>query len=150
MYLAFPGGGKSQILLKSALDIKKYNGHVKAKDPEKRPSVLYITMENSIDETIESIFNMMVSSDDIRNFTPKQIIKKLKQGWNLTLTDQNNINIIVTYYPNRSIDTNDLYGIIQDIYDEGEEVIALILDYVKRIAPAEKASSEKEELKNED
>ena len=148
MYLAFPGGGKSQILLKSALDIKKYNAHVKAKDPEKRPCVLYITMENSIDETIERIFNMMVSSDDIRNFTPKQIIKKLKQGGNLTLTDQNNINIIVTYYPNRSIDTNDLYGIIQDIYDEGEEVIALILDYVKRIAPAEKASSEKEELKN--
>jgi len=148
MYLAFPGGGKSQILLKSALDIKKYNGHVKAKDPQKRPAVLYITMENSVEETIERIFNMTVSSDDIRNYTPAQIIKKLKSGGNLTLTDDNNINIIITYYPNRSIDTNDLYGIIQELDDEGDEVIALILDYVKRIAPAEKASSEKEELKN--
>ena len=148
MYLAFPGGGKSQILLKSALDIKKYNSHVKAKDPEKRPAVLYITMENSIEETIERIFNMTVSSDDIRNYTPNQIIKKLKQGGHLTLTDDNNINIIIKYYPNRSIDTNDLYGIIQELNDEGDEVIALILDYVKRIAPAEKAQSEKEELKN--
>ncbi len=148
MYLAFPGGGKSQILLKSALDIKKYNGHVKAKDPQKRPAVLYITMENSVEETIERIFNMTVSSDDIRNYTPAQIIKKLKSGGNLTLTDDNNINIIITYYPNRSIDTNDLYGIIQELDDEGDEVIALILDYVKRIAPSEKASSEKEELKN--
>lgn len=148
MYLAFPGGGKSQILLKSALDIKKYNSHVKAKDPEKRPAVLYITMENSIEETIERIFNMMVSADDIRNYTPKQVIKKLKDGGNLTLTDNNNVNIIITYYPNRSITTDDLYGIFQDINDEGDEVIALILDYVKRIAPAEKAASEKEELKN--
>jgi len=148
MYLAFPGGGKSQIILKSAFDIKKYNGHVKAKDPQKRPAVLYITMENSVEETIERIFNMTVSSDDIRNYTPAQIIKKLKSGGNLTLTDDNNINIIITYYPNRSIDTNDLYGIIQELDDEGDEVIALILDYVKRIAPAEKASSEKEELKN--
>ena len=148
MYLAFPGGGKSQMLLKSALDIKKYNPSVKAKDPDKRPAVVYITMENSIDETIERIFNMVVSSDDIRNYTPKQVINKLKNGGHLTITDDNNINIIIMYYPNRSIDTNDLYGIIQELYDEGDECIALILDYVKRIAPAEKADNEKTELKN--
>lgn len=148
MYLAFPGGGKSQILLKSALDIKKYNAHVKAKDPNKKPAVLLITMENTIDETIERIFNMSCTSDDIRNYTPQQVIKKLKQGGHLTLTDENDIDIIIKYYPNRSLDTNDLYGIIQELDDEGKEVIALILDYVKRIAPSEKASTEKEELKN--
>lgn len=148
MYLAFPGGGKSQILLKSALDIKKYNSHVKAKNPNKRPAVLYITMENSIDETIERIFNMEVCPDDIRNFTPKQVINKLQKGGKLTLTDENNIDIIIKYYPNRSIDTNDLYGIIQDLSDDGVEVISLFLDYVKRIKPAEYAATEKEELKN--
>jgi replicative DNA helicase len=148
MYLAFPGGGKSQILLKSALDIKKYNEHVKAKDPNKRPCVTFITMENSIEETIERIFNMVASQDDIRNFTPDQVIKKLRNNGKLTLTDKNNINIIIKYYPNRSISTNDLYGIIQELDDGGDETIALILDYVKRIAPAESAPSEKEELKN--
>lgn len=148
MYLAFPGGGKSQLLLSSALDIKKYNAHVKAKDPNKNPAVLYITMENSIEETVERIFNMTVSSDDIRNYTPKQVIKKLRDGGDLKLTDDNNIDIIIKYYPNRSIDTNDLYGIINDLNDDGKEVIALILDYVKRIKPSERASSEKEELKN--
>ena len=147
-YLAFPGGGKSQILLKSALDIKKYNGHVKAKDPDKNPAVLYITMENDIDETVERIFNMVGINDDIRNYTPKQVIKMLKKEGNLTLTDKNNIDIIIKYYPNRSIDTNDLYSIIKDLDDSGSEVIALILDYVKRIRPAEAAQSEKEELKN--
>ena len=147
-YLAFPGGGKSQILLKAALDIKKYNNGMTAKDPNKTPAVLLITMENDIDETVERIFNMRVSSEDIRNYTPSQVIKKLRNDGELTLNDKNNIDIIIKYYPNRSIDTNDLYGIIKDLYDDGTEVIALILDYVKRIKPAEKGFTEKEELKN--
>ena len=146
-YLAFPGGGKSQILLKTAWDIKKYNSGIECKNPDHRPAVLMITMENSIEETIERIFNMVSSDDDIRNYSPKQVKKMLKKD-GLTLTDKDNIDIIIKYYPNRSIDTNDLYGIIQDLEDEGVEVIALILDYVKRIRPAEKAMTEKEELKN--
>lgn len=147
MYLAFPGGGKSQILLKSALDIKKYN-KVSPKNPENNPAVLYITMENSIEETIERIFNMTVSSEDIRNYTPKQVIKKLRDGGALRLTDEDNINIIIKYFPNKAIDTSDLYRIISDLEDDGDEVIALILDYVKRIRPAERSKDEKEELKN--
>ena len=147
-YLAFPGGGKSQILLKAALDIKKYNPHIVAKDPNKTPAVLLITMENDMDETIERLFNMKVTSEDIRNYTPKQIIRKLKEEGEMTLSDKNNIDIVIKYYANRSIDTNDLYGIIKDLYDDGTEVIALILDYVKRIRPAERANTEKEELKN--
>lgn len=148
LYLAFPGGGKSQILLKSALDIKKYNKGIETKDPNKRPAVLLITMENDIDETIERIFNMRVSSEDIRNYSAKQVIKQLKREGEMVLTDKDNIDIIIKYYPNRSIDTNDLYGIIKDLSDDGVEVIALILDYIKRIRPAEKGANEKEELKN--
>lgn len=146
-YLAFPGGGKSQILLKTAWDIKKYNGGIECKNPDHRPAVLMITMENSIEETVERIFNMVSSDDDIRNYSPKQVKKMLKRD-GLTITDKDNIDIIIKYYPNRSIDTNDLYGIIQDLDDEGVEVVALILDYLKRIKPAEKGQNEKEELKN--
>lgn len=146
-YLAFPGGGKSQMLLKAAFDIRKYNAGIKCKNPDHRPAVLMITMENSIEETIERIFNMVSSDDDIRNYSPKQVRKMLKNG-GLSLTDKDNIDVIIKYYPNRSIDTNDLYGIIQDLEDEGIEVVALILDYLKRIRPAEKGANEKEELKN--
>lgn len=146
-FLALPGGGKSQMLLKAAIDIKKYN-NVEARDPDKIPTVLLITMENDIDETVERIFNMTVSSDDIRNYTVKQVIKKLREEGELRITDKSPIDIVIKYYPNRSIDTNDLYGICKDLYDSGSEVIALILDYLKRIRPAEKAATEKEELKN--
>ena len=91
---------------------------------------------------------MVSTSEDIRNFTPKQVIKKLKEDGELVLTDDDDIDIIIKYYPNRSIDTSDIYTIVEELADDDKEVIALILDYIKRIRPAEKASDEKEELKN--
>lgn len=147
MYLAFPGGGKSQILLKSALDIRKYN-KIETKDPDKRPIVLFITLENTIEETVERLFNMTCTNDDIRNYTPKQVVEMLKKDGNLGLNSKNNIDIVIQEYGNREIDTNDLHSIIQDLSDEGMETVALVLDYVKRIRPAEKGATEKEELKN--
>ena len=147
-YLAFPGKGKSMILLKSAIDIKKYNKGVKTKDPDKRPAVLFLTLENDIPETVERIYNMTVDSDDIRNYTPKQVIKKMRKTGHLEITEEDNIDIIIKEYKNRELDTNDLYAIINDMADEGIEVIALVIDYMKRLRPAEKAGSEKEELKN--
>lgn len=146
-YLAFPGKGKSTILLKSALDIRRYNPLIKTKDPDKRPAVLFLTLENDIPETIERLYNMAIDSDDLRNYTPKQVIKKIRQG-GFKLNDDNNIDIIIKEYKNRELDTNDLYTIIQDLSDDGVEVITLIVDYLKRLRPAEKAMSEKEELKN--
>lgn len=147
-FLAFPGKGKSTILLKIALDIKKYNSHIKPKDPDKRPAVLFLTLENDIPETIERIYNMTVDSDDIRNYTPKQVKRKLREEGHLKLTNDNAIDIIIKEYRNREIDTGDIYSIITDLEDEGVETIALIVDYIKRIRPAEKALTEKEELKN--
>lgn len=149
IYLGLPGGWKSGMLLKTCRDIKMYNqGDIVTKKPGKTPCVLMITMENSLDETVERLFNMTVTSDDIRNYTPKQVIKMLKDQGKMTLKDKNEINIIIEYRANRSIDTSDLYTIIEDLLDEGQEVIALVLDYIKRIKPAEKGKDEKEELKN--
>ena len=147
-YLAFPGKGKSTVLLKTALDIRKYNKNIQPKDPDKRPAVLFLTLENDIAETVERIYNMTVDSDDIRNYSAEQIKKKLKKEGQLELTKDNNIDIIIKEYKNRELDTNDLYGIINDLADEGVEVVTLIIDYMKRIRPAEKASDEKTELKN--
>ena len=146
-YLAFPGKGKSTILLKSAIDIRRYN-KIQTKDPDKRPAVLFLTLENDIAETIERLYNMTVDNDDIRNYSSRQIKKKLKKDGRLELTNDNNIDIIIMEYKNREIDTNDLYGIINDLSDQGIETVALILDYMKRIRPAEKANDEKTELKN--
>lgn len=148
MYLAFPSKGKSMILLKSALDIKRYNGGIKTKNPDKRPAVLFLNLENGITETVERLYNMSTDDDDIRNHTEKQVINGMRSKGNLCLSKDNNIDIIIKGYKNREINTDDIYTIIQDLSDDGVEVIACIVDYVKRLRPAEPGASEKEELKN--
>ena len=105
-----------------------------------RPVVLIVTMENTVEESVERLFNMTVTPTDIRNFTPSEVIEKLKSEGGMTLADDNDIDIIIKYYPNRSIDTGDLYTIIEELSDDNKEVIALVLDYIKRIRPAEYAN----------
>lgn len=148
VFMATAGGGKSALLLKIFRDIKKYNKGVVGDKPGKRPCVLLITMENEIEETVERLFNMTSSFNNIRDYTPKQVLKLLKESGEFRLTDEDNINFIIRYEHNRAINTDDLYTIIDDLSDSGDEVIALVLDYIKRIRPAERAKDEKEELKN--
>lgn len=148
IYMGLPSGFKSGILLKSIVDAKLYNKDLVTKNPDKIPTSLLVTMENDIEETIERLFNMVGDSSDIRNFTPKQVIKILKNEGKMKVTDENKMDIVIKFYPNRSITTQDLYSIIEDLDDDGREVVTLVLDYIKRIRPAERASDEKEELKN--
>lgn len=148
LFLGLPGGWKSGMLLKVVRDTKLYNSDIQVKKPGKVPCVLLITMENDVIETVERLFNMAVSDSNIRNFTPKQVVKMVKESGELTINNSNGIDIVIRYYPNRSIDTNDLYTIIDDLSDEGKEVILLVLDYIKRIRPSERGKDEKEELKN--
>lgn len=148
VYMGLPAGFKSGILLKTARDIKRYNRHIMPKNPRKKKTVLFITMENTVEETVERLFNMTITTEDIRGFTAKQIVKMIKDSGEFLYTDAEDTNIIIKYFPNRSIDTSDLYTIIDDVEDEGYEVIALILDYIKRIRPHEKGVDEKQELKN--
>ncbi len=150
MFMGLPGGFKSGILLKIARDIKMYNKGLVGKKSGKRPCVLLITMENTVQESVERLFNMTVTAANIRDYSPKEVIKLIKENGELTINDDENmdIDIIIKYFPNRAIDTSDLYTIIDDLSDEGKEVIAFILDYIKRIRPYERAKDEKEELKN--
>jgi replicative DNA helicase len=103
---------------------------------------------NTRDESIERLFNMTITPDSILNYTTKQIIDMIKSSGEFTVEGEDDINIVIKYVPNMTINTEDLYTIIEDIEDDGREVIALVLDYIKRIRPTAKAKDEKEELKH--
>lgn len=135
-YLLFgiSGVGKSVILLTIAYHIMKYNQHLKPKSPEKKLCVLYITQENSRKETIQRLWNIAVHEDDITEFSDEEVLKMFQEaGLNM---EDSNINLRIMYRPNKSISTDDLYDIIDTIHDEGEEVIAVVHDYTKRILPS--------------
>jgi replicative DNA helicase len=133
-YLVYglPGIGKSVVLLNFCEWIRVHNV-IKPKDPTKRPAILYITQENSLAETIERLFNMTVSGDDIRDYTPAEVAHLLRTKGQLILKGKYDIDLIIKYYDDKEISTVDLYSIIDDVEDTGKEVIALVHDYIERI-----------------
>lgn len=160
VYAGAVGSGKSIILQKTATDIRKYNPNFQPKTPGMKPCVLYITMENFFTEVIERLWNMEFD-ESITNYTEEEsmnmicdvlgITQVLKEDVKVKDVDTNqsleaqlirepkdksNIEIVMKYFSYREISTDDLFTLIQDLRDENMEVCALVLDYIKRIAPA--------------
>jgi hypothetical protein len=155
VFLGMPGTGKSLVLLKTALDIRKYNPDFQSKTPGMKPAVLYVTMENTFHETIERIWNMCFD-DNLANYSEEEALHKLGQELGISHEDIKheetglatllgkkkeypNIEVVIKYFPYREISTDDLFTIISDLKEEGYETCALILDYIKRIRPSEVA-----------
>ena len=132
LFLGVTGVGKSLSLLNIAYQMKKYNKNFKPKDPTKIPCIVYLTMENTTEETVDRLFKMSTGMD-IRNCNEEDALKLLQTEGELYLTDDSPIDIIIKYQPNRSVDTGYLYTLTEDLEDEGYEVICMIQDHVKRI-----------------
>lgn len=147
IYLGITGGWKSAMLLSTCYWIKKYN-RIKPKIKGRRPTILYISNENTIQESIVRLFNMSSSKEDITNFKPEDALKLMRERGGLTLNDEEDIDIVMQYYGNFEISTADLYGIIEDLEDNNREVICLVLDYIKRIRPAQRSMDERGQLAN--
>ena len=147
LWLGITGGFKSAMLLHSCRWIKLFNQVTpRRKDPGCTPVVLYITTENSVEESIVRLFNLSVSQEDIKNFSAEEVIDMMREKGGYTLKN-GETNIIMKYYGNLEIDTNDLYTIIDEIEEDNNEVIALVFDYIKRIRSAEPTNDEIMRLK---
>ena len=112
--------------------MKKYNKGFKPKDPTKIPCIVYLTMENTVTETVDRLFKISTGMD-IRDTTPEEAERILRTTGELYLTEDSPIDLIIKYQPNRSVDTGYLYTLVEDLEDEGYEVICMIQDHVKRI-----------------
>lgn len=134
LFIGMTGVGKSMTLLDIAYQIKKYNKGYIPKDPTKTPCIVMLSMENSVTETFQRLFQMAVGGEvDLKNYTPDEIMYMLKTTGELFLTDDSPIDIIIKFKPNRSEDTSYLYTLTEDLEDEGYEVICMIQDHVKRM-----------------
>ena len=135
IYLGLPGEGKSSTLLNLTLQIKGNNKDIVTKDPTKRPTILFLTMENTLNETLERVFSILVSDDDISEFgSHKEIMQLLRQN-GLGVSNDSPIDIEFRYVPSNSVDTDYLYTIYDEMSANGQEVVCLVQDYIKRIRP---------------
>lgn len=133
MFLGVTNVGKSMTLLNLMYQIRKYNRHYRPKDPSKTPCVVMLTMENSVEETIDRLFDLITGSDGMENFTKQEVIDKLRNDGGMKITQDSPIDMVIKYKPNRSVSTSYLYDMIDDLEDDGYEVICVIQDHVKRI-----------------
>lgn len=146
IFMGITGGFKSGILLNAFYWMKEYNKEFKPKDPNKIPTVLYLTQENSKAETIERLWNIACSDKDIREFSNKKIVKKFKEA--VEVQETSPINLVIKYLPNKAISTDDLYNIFDDYNDRGREIICVIHDYTKRIRPSRETGELRLDLAN--
>lgn len=132
--LGMSGRFKSGTLLNIADQITKFNPQLEPVVDGVRNTLLFITMENTIDETIERIFNMYADSDaDFLTTSPEEICRVIREVGKYNFTDKMGIDIEFRYYANMAIKTSQIYHIINDMESRGQHVIGVILDYIKRI-----------------
>ena len=62
IYAALPGNYKSGILLKSHVDTLKYNDHIKNTTNGKTPISMYISMENTMAQTIRRLWSILFTT----------------------------------------------------------------------------------------
>ena len=145
IYAALPGNYKSGILLESHVDTCKYNEHIKNVTNGKTPISMYISMENTMAQTIRRLWGILYPTADMSMFTVDEITEMI----NNALTEKG-IRSVILYYGYREKSTSDLANIIRSYNDDENEVVAVYLDYIKRIRPgrtdAAATSSEKAEL----
>lgn len=134
MFFGLSGIGKSIVLLNIIYQMKKYNRFYKPKDPTKIPCIVLLTMENTVVETVSRLFDMSVeNSIGMENYAFDEVLRKLRMEGELVLDNNSPIDIVIRYKANKSVDTNYLYELYDELENDGYEIICLVQDHVKRI-----------------
>lgn len=140
------GGGKSVLMLNLMKQIQLCNKGMQHKDPTKRPTILFISQENTLWETVNRIFNIYASVKSVKEFTASEIMEMLKSGGFTLVQDEDDIDIEFRYYGNMEIGVPDIKGMIEELDNEGREVICVIQDYVERLKPPTRTSERHQQL----
>lgn len=149
LILGLTGRFKSGTLLNVADQICKFNPQIKPVEDGLRKTVLFISNENTIEETYTRLIDMYSGeNDDIVRMKTSDAIELLKTRGNYRFTDTEGITIEFRYYRNMEMSTADIYTIINGMADEGYKVIAVILDYIARVKSVITTTEERYRLAN--
>ena len=133
-FLGGTGKFKSGTLLNMADQIRRYNPQILPFENGMRKTILFVTCENSVEETIERLYDMYSDiNDELASKTTDEVIDTLKTQGKFVFTESEGIDIQFEYRANLEINTSDIYSIIHDLADQGKKVITVILDYISRV-----------------
>ncbi len=147
MLLGLAAAGKSMVLLNLAKQIKDFNRGYRTKDPTKTPCVIILTMENTVQETVDRLYQITTSEDMKKIEDVNEAMDKFRSN-GMTITKESPIDIMVKYVPNRTVTTEFLYTLYEELEEDGYEMICCIQDHVKRIKSNERTTDLRIELGN--
>ena len=117
-------------MLKSFVDCLKYNTHIINTLNGKTAISMYISMENTMSQTVLRLWSLLFPTADISAFTVDEQVEMIDRE----LT-KNGMRSVILYYGYREKSAGDIANIIRSYNDEENEVVFLALDYIKRMRP---------------
>lgn len=145
VFEGLPGNYKSGILLKTHVDTLRYNVHLKNIMGDKTPISMYITMENTMSQTVIRLWSLLFPNTDMASFTIEEQAEMIDNE-----LSKNGLRSVILYYGYREKSPGDIANIIRAYNDDSNEVVIVELDYIKRMKPTRTDSaataSEKTEL----
>lgn len=145
-FIGATGGFKSGLLLNLMKMVKLHNKGHQHKDPNKRPTILFLSQENNIWETIARIFGIFGSIKGFKNLTVAEIMELLAKGGFCLVNDELDIDIEFRYYGNMDIGVSDIRGIVEELDNSGREVIGIFQDYIERLRPTNMQADRRTQL----
>lgn len=139
LYTILGGTGrfKSGTLWNITDQLRQFNPQIKPVENGMRKVILFVTMENTIYETIIRLFDMYNDTGkEIQDMEVEEVAKILREKGHFVFSDDTGIDIELRYYSDLEISTANLYTIIQELADMGRKVIAVVLDYILKIDSA--------------
>lgn len=136
VFLGFSGKFKSGTLLNMADQIRNFNPQLEELTEDgKRNTLLFITAENTINETIERIYAMYDESGvPFLYANPEDVRQTILVNGNFIIKDnERGIDIELRYFNNLEIKTSDIYRMVDEMESNGQRVIGIIVDYIKRL-----------------
>lgn len=131
-FFGTPKSFKSGTLLNMVMSVALANkaDQIKTLDPNKIPVIYYLTMENSMSESLDRMYEyVMGHSMSESDQSPEECVNEL----NKYSYEKTGINFVVEYRKNNEVSTDYLYEVYEQLEDEGYQVIMVVQDYLKRI-----------------
>lgn len=139
LYTILGGTGrfKSGTLWNITDQIRLFNPQIIPVENGMRKVLLFVTMENTIYETILRLIDMYnPTAKDVSEMDVEEVAQILRDEGHFEFTSESGIDIEMRYYSDLEIATSNLYTLIQELADQGKQVIGLILDYILKIDSA--------------
>lgn len=133
MFFGLPGEGKSALLLNLVNQIRLNNLRYKGKEPNKIPTIVYLTQENSKVETEERLFNICGCQGNMTDYPIDQVIQMMRDQGHMYLDENVNINLVIRYVDPFMISTSYFRDLYCEMSERGMEVILVAHDYVQKI-----------------